>query len=959
MATPGPLPSSTVITGAPGTDGTGAARSAPAVQVPQKENGILSRHDMMMLFHREIPMAMAKPTNGTTQANTASGSLLKSAAAGVEHVTTKVENLFHQLLPHGSDGGVTYTATVTLQKKILVLDLSDGVADSGDEVLDLLGQHVTFQLVSKNVDPKTGQVAVSEEVPILNWATPIVLVPTNFKYELDFQVHKDFGQPGAVIVKNRHKHEFLLLSIALKTDNKKVVNFPISSWVYNTELRGGRIFFSNEMYLPKDTPEGLKALREEELKNLRGYGTGERKFEDRIYDYDVYNDLGEPDFLDILKRPVLGGSKELPYPRRCRTGRSPSEKDPQSESRGNLLALFYIPRDEKFDQVKFSDFAADTIRSTQHAILPVLSSAVKDQDVDFNSLADIEKLYAKEGKSIAVPFNLIPPAAKSSSPAAQDTAADPASYEPLTFIHEYAFPTGPDTTHIKFPKPALIQADNKAWSTDIEFGREMLAGLNPLVIKRLEEFPIKSTLEASKYGDPTSAITAEHLKPGLEGLTVETALKEKRLFVQDYHDIFLPYLEKINALKNRVMYAPRVVLFLTKDNILKPLAIELALPENGKRNSRVFTPPSSGKDWVWELAKVHVASVDAAYHEVISHFLRTHACVEPFIIAANRQLSALHPVYQVLVPHFKNTMDINAAARKALINAGGIIELNFTPGHYTMEMSSVVYGLDWTFEEQALPNDLLKRGMAVKDPFAPHGIKLVIEDYPYAADGLELWGALKDYITDHVKIFYDRDAEVKNDPELQTFWNEVRNVGHGDKKDAKGWTTLDSIDSLVFTLTTIAWVASCHHAAVNFGQYHYSGYMPNHPSMTRKKIPEPGTPEWNTMQKDPERFYLDSISNVLQATSVMSTLEILSTHALDEEYLGQRHTPNWSNDDKVLKAFDKFSKRTQEIEQLIHERNSNPKLKNRVGPVQLPYELLLPTSTPGLTGKGVPYSISI
>ena len=89
--------------------------------------------------------------------------------------------------------------------------------------------------------------------------------------------------------------------------------------------------------------------------------------------------------------------------------------------------------------------------------------------------------------------------------------------------------------------------------------------------------------------------------------------------------------------------------------------------------------------------------------------MRTHACIEPFIIATNRHLSVLHPVHRVLVPHYKNTMDINASARKALVNAGGIIEDNFTPGQYTMEMSSVVYKLDWRFDEQALPEDLIKR----------------------------------------------------------------------------------------------------------------------------------------------------------------------------------------------------------------------------------------------------------
>lgn len=75
-----------------------------------------------------------------------------------------------------------------------------------------------------------------------------------------------------------------------------------------------------QSYLPSDTPEGIKRIREEELALQRGNGQGERKTYDRIYDYDVYNDLGDPDSNIDLKRPVLGG-KQHPYPRRCRTGR--------------------------------------------------------------------------------------------------------------------------------------------------------------------------------------------------------------------------------------------------------------------------------------------------------------------------------------------------------------------------------------------------------------------------------------------------------------------------------------------------------------------------------------------------------------------------------------------------------------------------------------------------------------
>lgn len=95
-------------------------------------------------------------------------------------------------------------------------------------------------------------------------------------------------------------------------------------------------------------------------------------------------------------------------------------------------------------------------------------------------------------------------------------------------------------------------------------------------------------------------------------------------------------------------------------------------------------------------------------HHRCDRRLRTHACIEPIIIATMRCLSVMHPLWKVLRPHFKYTMNINAKARSGLISGGGVIEETFNAGKYGMRMSALVYEA-WRFDEQALPADLLAR----------------------------------------------------------------------------------------------------------------------------------------------------------------------------------------------------------------------------------------------------------
>nr|CAA53730.1 lipoxygenase [Pisum sativum] len=811
-----------------------------------------------------------------------------------------------------------------------------------DTATSFIGRSVALKLISATSADGSGKGKVGKQTFLEGLLTSILTLGAGQSaYTIHFEWNSDMGIPGAFYIENFMQHEFFLVSLTLEDiPNHGSIHFVCNSWIYNDKkYKSDRIFFANKTYLPNETPAPLVHYRQEELKTLRGDGTGERKEWDRIYDYDVYNDLGAPDQKATLARPVLGGSSILPYPRRGRTGRKPAKKDPNSESRSDFV---YLPRDESFGHLKSSDFLAYILKSASQNLIPQLRSIVTLQlkQPEFNTFEDVRSLY--EG-GIKVPTNFL------------------SDISPIPLFKEIFRSDG--AAALKFSKPKVVQVDHSAWMTDEEFAREMIAGVNPHIIKKLVEFPARSKLDTQLYGDNTSTVTKGHLEPNMGGVTVEQAIQNHRLYILDHHDTVFPYLRKINATDTKA-YATRTFLFLQNNGTLRPLAIELSKPRPQDDSygpiSEVYLPASEGVEGsIWLLAKAYVVVNDSCYHQLVSHWLNTHAVVEPFIIATNRHLSVVHPVHKLLLPHYRDTMNINSLARNVLVNAEGIIESTFLWGGYSLELSAVVYR-DWVFTNQGLPNDLLKRGVAVVDPASPHGIRLLIEDYPYASDGLEIWAAIKSWVEEYVNFYYKSDEAIAQDAELKASWKDLVEVGHGDLESATWLVKKETCAELIEACTILIWIASALHAAVNFGQYPYGGYILNRPTKSRRFMPEKGSPEYDELAKDYQKGYLRTITPKNDTLTDLTIIEVLSRHASDEQYLGQRIEGDlWTSDSQPIEAYKKFGKKLAEIEQKLVQRNNDESLRNRYGPVKMPYTLLYPSSEEGLTFRGIPNSVSI
>lgn len=92
-----------------------------------------------------------------------------------------------------------------------------------------------------------------------------------------------------------------------------------------------------------------------------------------------------------------------------------------------------------------------------------------------------------------------------------------------------------------------------------------------------------------------------------------------------------------------------------------------------------------------------VCKVESAWH-------RINGGVKHVVTAA-----CLLQIFRLMLPHFRYTLPINAAARAQLVAADTVLEQCFTPGRYIMQLSSRIYQAGWQFKNEGLAADLRKR----------------------------------------------------------------------------------------------------------------------------------------------------------------------------------------------------------------------------------------------------------
>ncbi|XP_011813839.1 PREDICTED: arachidonate 12-lipoxygenase, epidermal-type-like [Colobus angolensis palliatus] len=444
-------------------------------------------------------------------------------------------------------------------------------------------------------------------------------------------------------------------------------------------------------------------------------------------------------------------------------------------------------------------------------------------------------------------------------------------------------------------KTALAERVHDSWKNDAFFGYQFLNGANPMLLRRSSRLPARLVLP-----------------PGMEELKIQL---EKELQAGSLFEVDFSLLDGVKPnviiFKQQYVAAPLVMLKLQPDGRLLPMVIQLQPPRHGCPPPLLFLP--SDPPMAWLLAKIWVRSSDFQLHQLQSHLLRGHLIAEVIAVATMRSLPSLHPIYKLLIPHFRYTMAINTLARSRLVSEWGIFDLVVSTGsggHVDILQRATAC---LTYRSLCPPDDLADRGLL--------GVKSSL----YGQDAIRLWGIISRYVEGMVGLFYKSDQAVKDDLELQAWCREMTETGLQTAQDRGFPISLESRAQLCHFVTMCTFTCTGQHASNHLGQLDWYSWILNGPCTMRKPPP---------ISKDvTEKDIVDSLPNLHQARVQKTITDFLGRRQPVMVALGQHEEKYFSGPEPqaVLRQFrEELAAMDKEIE-----------VRNAV--LDLPYEYLRPS----------------
>ncbi|KAL3066525.1 hypothetical protein OYC64_016474 [Pagothenia borchgrevinki] len=406
------------------------------------------------------------------------------------------------------------------------------------------------------------------------------------------------------------------------------------------------------------------------------------------------------------------------------------------------------------------------------------------------------------------------------------------------------------------------------WKEDTFFGYQYLNGINPMLIRRCttlpENFPVTDDM---LFPDGQSSLADE--------------MKNGNIFLLDYKRLDGLKANMING-KQQYLMAPLVLLQKTPDDKLIPIAIQLK--QTPADDNPIFFPTDSEYDWL--TAKIFVRSADFSEHQLNVHLLRTHLLAEVFAVSLLRNVPMVHPLYKLLIPHTRYTIQINFLARLALISPSGVFTKFAASGGEAMVTILKRSLSSMTYSSLCMPEDIAERGM--ED----------VPNYYYRDDGLKLWDIIQRFVEGVLSFYYKSDEEVQQDSELQKWISDIFEHGFLSQENTGIPQSFTSVAELVKFVTMVIFTGSGQHSAVNTGQYDYGGWMPNTPISLQ--LPPPTTKGTTS-----EATMLNTLPDIGTSAQGMATVWLLSKPSSDFVPLGQFPEEHFSEENpwELIKDF--------------------------------------------------------